>query len=142
METVLFRLQLLATIYMVGLIWFVQLVHYPMFADVDRDSFVAYESIHQQRTTWAVGPPMLLELGTAIAYLWLRPAGHPDWVAWVGLGLLAVLWLSTALWFGPAHGRLSGGFDAKLHWQLVNFNWLRTVAWTARGALLVWMIGR
>lgn len=140
MEVLLFRLQLVTTLYMVGLIWFVQLVHYPMFADVDRDSFVSYEAIHQQRTTWAVGPPMLLELATAIAYLWLRPSGHPSWAPWLGVGLLALLWLSTALWFGPTHGRLSNGFDPKLHGQLVQFNWFRTAAWTARGVLLVGLV--
>lgn len=138
MATTVWQLQLAATLYMVGLIWFVQLVHYPLFADVPSEVFGQYEQKHQLRTTFAVGPPMLLELATAIAYLWLRPTGHPAWVVWCGLALLAVLWLSTALWFGPAHRRLAASFDANLHRQLVQFNWLRTFCWTARGVLLVW----
>ena len=132
--------QTFATLYMTGLIWFVQLVHYPMFADVPREAFVEYERIHQTRTTWAVGPMMLLELGTAIAMLSLRPAGVPAWVGWLGLGLLLVVDGSTAAFFGPQHGRLSAGFDSTLHRQLVDWNWVRTFGWTARGVILLWAV--
>lgn len=136
MPAALFLAQLFATLYMTGLIWFVQLVHYPMFAEVPEDVFVRYERIHQGRTVWAVGPMMLLELATACAMLSWRPAGIPPWIAWVGLVLLLIVDGSTAAFFGPQHGRLSAGFDATLHRQLVDWNWLRTVGWTARGALL------
>lgn len=138
MDYLLFQVQLFATVYMVGLIWFVQLVHYPMFANVPDSVFPEYEAIHQMRTGWAVGPPMLVELATSVAYLWLTPAGQPPWVAWVGLAMVALLWLSTGLWFAPAHGRLQAQFDPQLHRQLVNYNWLRTALWTARGVLLLW----
>jgi hypothetical protein len=37
---------LAATAAMVGLIWFVQVVHYPLFASVGADEFVAYENAH------------------------------------------------------------------------------------------------
>lgn len=132
--------QAFATLYMTGLIWFVQLVHYPMFANVPADVFVEYERIHQARTTWAVGPMMLLELFTAIALVAQRPAGVPAWVAWTGLGLLLLVDGSTAVFFGPQHGRLSAGFDATLHRQLVDWNWLRTFGWTARGVLLLYAL--
>lgn len=136
--SLLLMAQLFASLYMTGLIWFVQLVHYPMFADVPADVFVEYERIHQARTTWAVGPMILLELGTAIAMFWHRPVGVPLWVAWAGLGLLLLVDGSTAAFFGPQHGRLSAGFDATLHRQLVDWNWVRTFGWTARGVLLLY----
>ncbi|MEM6329442.1 MAG: hypothetical protein AAF790_04245 [Planctomycetota bacterium] len=136
----LLLLQVFCSVYMTGLIWFVQLVHYPMFANVPADVFVEYERIHQARTSWAVGPAMLLELATAVAFIWLRPAGVPAWAPWVGLGLLLVVDGSTAVFFGPQHGRLSAGFDATLHRQLVDWNWVRTFGWTARGVLLLWVL--
>lgn len=132
--------QAFASLYMAGLIWFVQLVHYPMFADVPADDFVEYERIHQARTAWAVGPMMLLEVATAIAMFWHRPAGVPVWLPWVGLGLLLLVDGSTAAFFGPQHGRLSAGFDARLHRQLVDWNWVRTFGWTARGTLMLYAI--
>ena len=132
--------QTFATIYMTGLIWFVQLVHYPMFADVPREVFVEYERIHQARTTWAVGPMMLLELATACAMFAYRPEGIPSWAPWAGMALLLLVDGSTAVFFGPQHMRLANGFDETMHRHLVDWNWLRTFGWTARGILLLWLV--
>jgi hypothetical protein len=138
----LFHAQLFATLYMTGLIWFVQLVHYPLLADVPRVAFPTFERTHQARTLWAVGPMMLVELVTALAMLAARPAGVPVWVPIAGLVLLAIVDGSTAFYFGPLHGRLADGFDELLHRDLVRWNWLRTVGWTARGVLLLWVASK
>ena len=53
-------IQAAATLAMVGLIWFVQIVHYPLMAQVGRDSFAHYEASHTARTTWVVAPLMLV----------------------------------------------------------------------------------
>ncbi|MEQ8846537.1 hypothetical protein [Botrimarina sp.] len=132
--------QSLATLYMTGVIWFVQLVQYPMLGEVPPERFAQFEHNYQQRMVWVVGPMMLLELATAVAMVWRVPDGVPGWVPWVGLGLLLVADGSTALFFGPQHGRLLAGYDDRLHRQLVDYNWLRTVAWTARALLLLWAI--
>ena len=52
---------------------------------------------------------------------------------WVGVGLLAGAWLSTALIQVPCHRRLERGFDAAAHARLVRTNWIRTALWSARG---------
>ena len=54
-----------------------------------------------------------------------------------GLGLLAVIWLSTAFLSVPRHEALRHGFDASAHGALVATNWIRTAAWTVRSALLL-----
>jgi hypothetical protein len=139
---VLLLANLAATIFMTGLIWFVQIVHYPLFAGVGEPAFPAYSRAHQQWTTFVVGPPMLVEALTAGLLVAARPAFVPAWAAWAGLGLVAVIWLSTAILQVPAHGRLSAGFDAETGGFLVATNWIRTVGWTMRAALLVWLAAR
>lgn len=130
---------LAATWAMVGLIWLVQVVHYPLFAHVGESAFVEYERRHQARITWVVAPLMLVELLLAVGLV-ARPAPHaPRWVAWLGLGLLGVAWLSTFLIQVPLHERLARGFDATAHRWLVDSNWLRTSAWTLRGALALYL---
>ena len=119
------------TLFMVGVIWFVQIVHYPLFSLVGEAAFPEYERHHARRTGWVVAMPMLLELGTAIATVWCLGGA----LAWCGLGLLAVAWVSTGLWQVPAHRRLEGGFDAVTHRRLMRTNWVRTVAWSARGII-------
>ncbi|QDU18516.1 hypothetical protein [Urbifossiella limnaea] len=133
-------LHLAATLFLVGLIWFVQVVHYPLMARVGRAEFVAYEQAHARRTTWVVAPPMLVELGTGIALLWVRPAGVSLAAALAGVALLAVVWGSTRFVQVPCHERLSRAFDPGVHRRLVSTNWVRTAAWSLRGILAVWMV--
>jgi len=126
------ELHLVATVFMAGLIAFVQVVHYPLMSSVGETSFVAYEEGHTVRTGWVVVPPMLVEVGAAVWLVVLPPSPGSAALAWMGLGLLGVVWLSTALLQAPAHGRLMGGFDPIVHRRLVHTNWIRTVAWFAR----------
>jgi hypothetical protein len=122
---------------MTGIIWFVQVVHYPLFASAGTESFPAYELRHAKRTGRVVGPLMCLEAVTALAIAWIIPRSM---LAWTGLGLLLIIWLSTFLLQVPLHRRLSLGFDDASHRALVRSNWIRTLAWTARGVLCLWMI--
>jgi hypothetical protein len=122
-----------ATLAMVGLIWFVQIVHYPLFAQVGRDHFAQYEWLHQARTAQVVGPLMLTEAITATLLLLsdLTPAARN--LAWIGMALLVVIWLSTAFLQVPLHRQLAAGYDSQSAARLVRSNWLRTIAWTLRG---------
>jgi hypothetical protein len=135
----LFLSHLAATLFMTGVIWFVQIVHYPLFASVESREFPFYEQRHTTLTSWVVGPPMLIEGATAVLLIWLRPTGVPDWSIWSGLGLLGVCWLSTAFIQVPCHEVLSKVFDPVVHQRLVSTNWLRTAAWSLRGGLVLWM---
>jgi hypothetical protein len=121
---------------MVGLIWFVQVVHYPLFGRVGDAAFVAYEREHTNLTGYVVIPFMLLELASALYLLADRPAWMPLTAAWASLVLVGVAWLSTFALSVPQHEVLMGGFDARAHGLLVATNWFRTGAWTARGVLL------
>ena len=127
--------QLAATAFMVGLIWFVQLVHYPLMAAVGADQFQVYEAEHQRRTSWIVGPVMLVELGLAVASV-LWPSRGDQGLMIVGLVLLVLIWISTALLQVPAHRSLANHFSEHAHRKLVQTNWIRTVAWTLRAVLL------
>lgn len=136
------------TLFMVGVIWFVQVVHYPLFARVG-SGYATYQIEHMRRTGWVVIPPMLAEAGLVflITVGSLLPLGFDTSLspvgASVGAGLLAVVWGSTFFVQVPLHERLARGFDAELAGQLVRGNWIRTLAWTGRGLLaLVWLLAR
>lgn len=127
---------------MVGLIWFVQLVHYPLFSSVDESSFVGYEARHTRATTWVVAMFMPVE---AVTGLWLvldPPDGVDSGVAIFGLAMLGALWVSTVAWQAPIHGKLSRGFTSRLHRRLVWSNWLRTVLWSVRGVTVLLMLSQ
>ena len=120
-----------SALYMTGVIWFVQVVHYPLFLRVGEDGWGAYHAQHTQRTGWVVAPVMIVELASA-AILVLEKA---DALAVAGLVLAALTWVFTFGLAVPRHSRLEHGFDARLARQLVTTGWLRCAAWTAHGVV-------
>lgn len=125
---------------MTGIIWFVQVVHYPLMERAGREGFARLAAEHQRRTGWVVAGPMAVEGATAVWLLADPPAGVGRAAAAAGVGLVAVLWTSTALLQVPRHRELLRGFDPVSHRHLVAGNWVRTVAWTARAALVLGML--
>lgn len=138
----LFIAQLACTLFMTGVIWIVQVVHYPLFAGVGVDEFSTYARQHQTRISFVVMPPMLVELGCALLFIPLRPALVPAFAAWLGLVLVLAIWLVTFLLSVPQHSALGLGFDSAAHRLLVQTNWIRTAAWSARSLLLLWLLAR
>lgn len=132
-----------ATWFMTGLIWFVQVVHYPLLHRVPEGAAATYAREHQRLTAWVVGPPMLLEAATAVLLLWppFRPAGAFPWLL-AGLALLGLIWASTAFVQVPLHRRLAAGSDAAAVARLVRTNRLRAAAWSARSLLLLFILIR
>jgi hypothetical protein len=129
-----------ATLFMVGVIWFVQVVHYPLMARAAGPGFPTLAADHQRLTGYVVGPPMVVEALTTVALLLWPPDGVSVGQAALGLGLLAGVWASTALLQAPRHRELARGFDEGVHRALVVGNRVRTAAWTARGAVVIWML--
>ena len=125
---------------MVGLIWFVQRVHYPAHSLVPADAYVRYQEAHVTRTGPVVGPLMAAELLTTLWLCWSPPPGVAAWLPWAGLATVAVNWASTAALQIPKHNLLSRGFDAEAARTLVTTNRIRTAAWTAHGGLSAWML--
>jgi hypothetical protein len=129
-----------ATWAMFGVILIVQVVHYPLFSSVGADSFSQYEVLHARKITWVVGPLMILELVTAIALVARPPFDGPSSLLWIGLGLLAAIWMSTAFVQVPLHQVLAEGFDETAHRKLLMTNWVRTTAWAARAILAAMLV--
>lgn len=134
MMSVIASIHLAATWALVGLIWTIQLVHYPLFAQVGREAFVGYHRRHTRQITWVVAPLMGMEIGTAGWLVWMGMREPWFLFALVPLGFN---WVSTALVQIPLHNRLAEGFDSDAHRRLVATNWWRTLAWSVRGVCLL-----
>ncbi len=121
---------------MIGVIWMVQLLQYPMLATHSELAPATAAQEHQRRITWIVGPLMLAEGVTALFLLARRPETMSWLSAWAAAFLLGVALLSTIALQVPLHTRLGQGHDAEAARKLISTNWVRTVAWTARGLVL------
>lgn len=131
-----------ATLFMVGVIWLVQIVHYPLYHAIHPQSFPDYEVQHVNKITLVVAPVMFIEATTALLLVVRAPSSLPLWARLVGLTLVIVIWGATLALNVPQHNRLSYEFSASVLNQMIANNWIRTLAWSARGALVVWMLSR
>lgn len=130
------------TWFMVGLIWTIQSVHYPLFALVGADSLPTYEAAHTRRVAWLLSVPAAVEVLTGAALVWARPPGVSLALVLLAGAILAALWVVTALVQVPLHRRLTGPAPASEIERLVRTNWLRTGGWTLRGVLVAWLLGQ
>lgn len=122
---------LAATWAMVGFIWTIQVLHYPLMGKVPEGAFPAYVEAHQRRVVAVLAVFAVVEVVSAAAIGFAD--GVPRWL-WLGAGaVLVALWVATGAFYAPLHGRLADGWDADLHALLVHSNWFRTVGWTVRG---------
>jgi uncharacterized membrane protein len=132
-----------AVTWMTGVIWLVQLVHYPAFSDIQPERFSEFHAFHSRSITWVVAPPMLIQLLSALALVFQSPF-EPQ------LRAIPILYLIlTLLVFGvtafasvPAHQVLALGFDTTTHATLVRTNWLRTLTWSAHLGLCLYGLYR
>ena len=137
--TTLLLVHAAATWAMVGLIWFVQVVHYPLFAFVPQQGFTEWQQANLPRTTKVVLPPMAVEFLCTLLLLFEAPERLQP-LAWTGAALLAFVWLSTVFLQVPCHGTIEVRRDEAALRRLCATNWLRTIGWTARGVIAALML--
>ncbi len=133
----LWKIHLFSTLFMCGLIWFVQIVHYPLFDRVEKCSFPSFESSHATRTGSVVAPVMIAEFLTAISLLGFSASLKASPLFLFSVVLLALIWISTFIVQVPLHNKLQSGFTKPLHQRLVTTNWIRTLCWSGRGVCLL-----
>jgi hypothetical protein len=83
---------------------------------------------------------MLIEAFSAVGLVLYSSAAVSVTVAWIGLALLAVVWLSTGVLQVPRHNTLSHGWNDGAAQLLCMTNWIRTIAWTGRSALMLYAL--
>jgi len=118
---------------MCGVIWTIQIVHYPYFHRVGQEQFTSHMSDHKVRISLIVMPIMLLELGSSI---WLSIfAEFYPLIHQAGLLLVVLIWLHTFFVMVPNHEKLSAGYSKVMVNRLVKSNWVRTLLWSIKSLL-------
>jgi hypothetical protein len=136
----LFLLHVLLVFVMGGVMWFVQLAYYPNLAVVGREAFVSYQREHIRRITRVAWTLLTLELTSGIALVLADQSTPSRVLLGVNLALILITWWSTWCVQVPLHKTLEQGWDEAAHARLVGTNWLRTVLYTIRGALILYLL--
>jgi len=125
------------TLFMTGVIWFVQVVQYPGFRKVSSSDFRDFHQFHVFRIGLIVIAPMIVELVTSI---WLVVGFIQFWMLnTVGLGLVICIWISTFAIQLPIHQTLQQGALKNIP-ILITTNWIRTILWSAKAILSFYLL--
>ena len=129
----LIPLEIFTTLFLTGLIWVIQLVHYPSFYFIERNRFVEFENFHTRSIGFIVAPLMVIELLVGICLCII----NPDSLNLIKLGVVCGVWLVTFLLSVPIHSRLSLKFSAKEVSRLIKTNWARTILWSIKSTIVL-----
>lgn len=113
-----------------GLIWCVQLVHYPFFLRADQINFIDHIGFHKQRISIIVVPLMTVELATS-GILAFETQHFAEWNLF-GFIVVILIWLVTFFVQVPLHNNLSDGYDESKVQKLIKTNWIRTILWSVK----------
>ncbi|MEN9745862.1 MAG: hypothetical protein RL729_334 [Actinomycetota bacterium] len=136
-------IHLAATLFMVGLIWTIHYVHYPLFAYVGESTYASFQAAHVERIGKLLFAPWLTEGITLIGVLALAFLGRHKALrvpAVVNGAAMAVVLVISGFWSAPAHAKLADGFDKSVHDQLMTVNLIRAIAWTVCGICAIWIV--
>ena len=125
----------LSTSLMVGIIWVIQLLHYPTFNFIREDDYVEFQHFHMQRISFIVIPVMITELISCFMLVYY----FRSYLLILCLIILLVIWLITFVFFTKLHQSLLSGYDKMIVDKLVQINWSRTVLWSLRLIILIYI---
>ena len=132
---ILSDIHFLSTSLMVGIIWVIQLLHYPTFHFIKESDYVEFQHFHMQRISFIVVPVMIIELLSGFMLVYYFRSNLLIFC----LIILLVIWLITFVFFTKLHQSLLGGYDKIIVDKLVQINWSRTVLWSLRLIILIYV---
>ena len=129
----LLKVNLLSTSVMVGVIWVIQLLHYPSFHFINEKKYIEFQHFHMQRISFIVVPVMLIELASALLLAYFFESN----LTIILLALVLGIWAITFIFFTKIHQKLTDGYDLSIVDRLVLINWSRTTLWSLRLIILL-----
>lgn len=130
MLTLAFIANIFCSFALFGLIWCVQLVHYPFFLRADKTNFSDHIVFHKYRISIIVIPLMTIELATS-GILTFQSQQFFGWNLF-GFVVVILIWLVTFFVQVPLHDHLSDGYDEAAVQKLIKTNWIRTILWSVK----------
>ena len=132
---ILSKVHFLSTSLMVGIIWVIQLLHYPAFNFIKESDYVEFQHFHMQRISFIVVPVMILELFTAFMLVYYVRSN----LLILCMIILLFIWLITFVFFTQLHQSLLDGYNKTIVDKLVKINWSRTILWSLRLIILIYI---
>ena len=129
----LFKINFISTSVMSGVIWVIQLLHYPSFHFINEKKYVDFQHFHMERISFIVIPVMIIEFASALLLAYFFGSS----LTIILLALILGIWGITFIFFTNMHQKLTNGYDPTIVRRLVQINWSRTILWSFRLIILL-----
>ena len=129
----LFKINFISTSVMSGVIWVIQLLHYPSFHFINEKKYVDFQHFHMERISFIVIPVMIIELASALLLAYFFQSS----LTIILLAIVLGVWLITFIFFTNMHQKLTNGYDPSIVDRLIQINWSRTILWSFRLIILL-----
>ena len=133
----LLMIHIISTSIMVGVIWVMQLVHYPSFKYVKESDYIIFQKYHMSNISYIVFPVMFTELITALLIFF---SGEKSLFFVLSLICLFLIWVITGVLFTKYHSILKEGKDLMIIEKMIKANWIRALLWTMRLIMILFVI--
>ena len=133
----LIDIHFLSTSVMVGVIWVIQLLHYPSFHFVQKSDYPKFQQFHMSRISLIVIPAMIIEFITGIMMLQFGFSSNFLFIS--SLVILITIWGITFIFFTKMHQVLISGYNEIIVNRLISINWSRTLLWSLRLFILCYI---
>jgi len=131
---IIFLTHLGSCLAMTGIIWLVQILIYPLLGQISEQQFIQIHNFQMKRITMLVAPLMLIEIFTASLLLYqIKTQTYL-----FNLISVLMLWSYTFLVNVPAHKQLSYNNQKSKNYLILK-NWPRTILWSLRSMLLLFL---
>lgn len=139
-ENILLFIHAFATWMMIGLIFFVQVVYYPLYVRL-KDHFTPYDKKDIKHMGYLVAPVFFFEFISAVILVFYK---YDDFVyrilSLVNLLMLISIWVVSYILQVRRFGKHTLVFIDKMHHFLLTSNWYRTCVWFLRGLVVLSML--
>jgi len=140
METFFLLINLLSTILIAGILWFVQLVHYPLFNEIPAKNFINYGYYHSRKVSGIIKPLFIVDFTTLILLLILLGSNLSTNLMIVNVTIFIITIVLTQIIFIPIHQKLSKSPNSQTISQLIRLNWIRTLIWSLKVVFMLIII--
>jgi len=131
---------LCASVFMTGIISFIQFIQYPLLYHISSFDFTCYFKKYISRITWFIYPALLLEIGFAMWLSFLPLQSKMQLPILISYILLALVTMNTLLIQTPLIQKLQLSFDKSVLSKVMFYNRIRFISSALRTMLLCWII--
>ncbi|MBD2463507.1 DUF1772 domain-containing protein [Oscillatoria sp. FACHB-1407] len=127
--------------YNLGLIWFAQIVIYPLFGKVGSEEYITYHQFYSSHIPLPVIIPGFASFLLPLVLIFVHPEAIPLWLVVANSGCALVSLFVTVALAIPRHNRLErNGKQEDVIQELIRYNWPRTLAITGSAVLTLMMV--